>query len=184
MKFISLYRDFILEQTSNEVDPMVASRSFNKKDLQDKIKEYQNQITKVRTVFSNDKLSDVDIPNQLKDFLKDKDTKKFVFDNELTQLEVDVCNISRQLRKKELELNKLKQDVKTQRTNISPLEPQSKENSEENITKIQTDQSNIQKELQRLRELLLKKEKNKNDVVRDYEEKLKNIEKEIRSDNL
>ena len=43
---------------------------------------------KIRSVFSNDKIEDIEIPNLLKDYLKDKDVNKFVFENENSKTQI------------------------------------------------------------------------------------------------
>jgi hypothetical protein len=44
---------------------------------------------------------------------------------------------------------------------------------------MKSDKEAVSKELQRLRELLVKKEQTKNEVLGDFEEKIKNLKKEI-----
>ena len=185
MKYLNLFEDYLKEQNvvsddeQQSSDPMSVSKNFNFQDLQKKLKEYQSQVTKVKTVFLNDKLPDEKIAEQLREYLKNKDVKKFVFNNELTQLEADVCNLARQIRKKEIDLQDYTKQMKT--TQTSPLEPDMKDINKENISQMRSDQQSVSKELQRLRELLVTKEKTKNEVLDDFEEKIKNLQKEIRS---
>lgn len=183
MKYLNLFQDYVLEQNINNLegeqstDPMSVSKNFNLQELQKKMKEYQSQIGKVKTVFLNDKLPDEKIADQLREYLKNKDVRKFVFNNEFTQLEADVCNLARQIRKKEMELGDFEKGIKSTKT--SPLEPDTENITRENISKMKSDKEAVSKELQRLRELLVKKEQTKNEVLGDFEEKIKNLKKEI-----
>ena len=183
MKYLNFFKEYLLEQNTNTVeneqptDPMSVSKNFNLKDLQNKMKEYQSQIGKVKTVFLNDKLPDEKIADQLREYLKNKDVKKFVFNNEFTQLEADICNLARQVRKKEMELGDFDKQIKSTKT--SPLEPDTENITRENISKMKSDKESVSKDLQRLRELLVTKEKTKNEVLDDFDEKIKNLRKEI-----
>ena len=165
MKYLNIYKDFIKEQAAQAVttnppsttqngtegDAMSVSKQYNVQDLQKTMKDYETQKSRIRSVFSNDKLQDNEIPNLLRDFLKDKNVGKFLFDNEFSQLEADVCNLSRQIRKKELSMKNLEEDIKNERGGVSVLEPSSKENSKENVSQIQKDQESVRKEIQNLK---------------------------------
>lgn len=176
MKYILIFEDFIIEQV--ETDSMLTSKSYNIEDMKKKMKEYETQKNKIRTVFLNDKLKDSEIPNQLKDLLKNKDPNKFVFSNEFSQMEADVCNISRQIRQKENYIKSLptKPEVET-----SPLNPQSKEINKMLVSRTKNEQQDFQKEISSLKEMLLKKEEVKNKFISDFEKKISNLKKEVSS---
>ena len=112
--------------------------------------------------------------------MKNKDINKFVFENDFSQLEADVCNLNRQIRKKELELKNLEEDSKNLKSNISPLQPMSKERAKESSTNNANKQLEIKNSLSDLRKLLFTKSKYKDDVLKDFEKRITNVNNEIR----
>jgi len=184
MKYLSIYKDFISEQTATNVEseteaPMTVGKSFSIQDMQNKMKEYNTQKNKIRSVFANDKLEDNEIPNLLKDYLKDKNAQKFVFENEFSQLEADLCNISRQIRKNELSSKNLDKDLEQERGQVSVLEPNSKETSKMAASSIQREKEDLKKKIQNLKELALQKEQAKNKILSDYEDRILNLKKDL-----
>lgn len=177
MRHITVFKDFIKEQNTSDV--MSVSKEFNIVDMQKKIKDFNTQKVKIRSVFSNDKIEDIEIPNLLKDYLKDKDVNKFVFENEFSQLEADICNLSRKIRQKELKLTNLSKDLESERGNLSPLDKDSKEMNQKAMSSIKQNQDNSKTELEDLKKQLLQKEENKNKVLSDYEDKIQNLKKEV-----
>ncbi len=147
--------------------------------MQNKIKEFESQIVKIRSVFQNDKINDSEIPNLLKDYLKDKDVNKFVFENEFSQLEADICNLSRKIRQKELKLTNLSKDLEAERGNVTPLDKDSKGMNQQAMSSIKQNQDSAKSELVDLKQQLLQKEESKNKVLKDFENKILNLKKEV-----
>jgi len=177
MKFITGYKEFVVEQIveSPPNRQMNISKSFQLQEMTKRIKDYEKQRSKIRSVFSDDRLSDDDIPNRLRDFLKDKNEQKFVFENEFSQLEADICNLSRQIRKKELSLKNLEADkqkkIKSSSNNL--------DDSKNSIEGIQKDQDEIKKSIQILQQQIIKKEANKNKIISEFEKKIEDMKKEL-----
>jgi predicted nucleic acid-binding Zn-ribbon protein len=177
MKYILEYKSFVIEQNTQDV--MAVSKQYNIKDMQNKIKEFESQIVKIRSVFQNDKINDSEIPNLLKDYLKDKDVNKFVFENEFSQLEADICNLSRKIRQKELKLTNLSKDLEAERGNVTPLDKDSKGMNQQAMSSIKQNQDSAKSELVDLKQQLLQKEESKNKVLKDFENKILNLKKEV-----
>lgn len=189
MKHIKFFMDYLTEQFQQEIgvgvpnNPMSVGNVNNLKDLEKKLKDYNSQKNKIRNIFLNDKLSDDQVSQQLRDFLKNKDVNKFVFENDFSQLEADVCNMARQIRKKEDRIKKLEDDLKSKNKTPSPLEISSRTFREDMADNSEKEKTLLNKELRELQLSIDRKEKLKNKTLAEFNKKIQNMKKELLTSN-
>jgi len=182
MRYLSLYEKFITEQTivPDKADPeMTVSKKNTANQYTDWLNEFNQQKNQIAAIFADKSLDDKKRKERLKPFLQDENPKEMVFKNDLLKIWSDVCNLNRKITDLDTNIEKKKVEMDTEQKNAPAQDADGAKRVQQNVDLIKQMISNFELDRQGLEQEILKKEKEKDLKIKQYQTEFKKLKQEI-----
>jgi len=182
MRHLNLYNQFISEQTispNKSDEEMTVSKKNTANQYTDWINEFNQQKNQIASIFADKTLDDKKRKERLRPFLKDENPKEMVFKNDLLKIWSEVCNLNRKITDLDSNIEKKKSEMDTEQKSMSTQDVDGKERVQQNVDLIKKMISNFELDRQGLEKEILKKEKEKDLKIKQYQTEFKKLKQEI-----
>jgi CII-binding regulator of phage lambda lysogenization HflD len=173
MKFLIKFDRYLFEQTN--ADPNVNMETNTAINYDNMVKEYNSKKSLISTFFESPKITDIDIQKQLKMYTNEKG----VFENDLLRMWWELCNLTRQIKTKENQINNVEKDVDKQENKLNTSDTEIKPKIQQIVSNMKNISTNYANDVQNLKEKIKKLGDDIEKKLSDYKSQSKNIKRKL-----